>query len=220
MATPARDPGVEMRDLRYTLLTDGASDRALLRILTWVLVEHLPDWAIQPEWADLRLLPHPPRDLVGKINAAVAQYPCDLLFVHRDAETVRREQRVKEIQEAKARCANPELLSICVVPVRMTEAWLLFDEQAIRYAAGNPSGTVPLAVPSDSFESIPDPKAVLHELLLTASELTGRRKKRFQPEQCVHQVAGRIEDFSPLRRLRAFLAMEHELVSIIREKGW
>ena len=33
-----------------------------------------------------------------------------------------------------------------VIPVRMREAWLLFDETAIRKAAGNPSGGAAFAV--------------------------------------------------------------------------
>jgi hypothetical protein len=40
-----------MRELRYTLLSDGPSDRALLRILTWLLRTHGVEMAIQPDWA-------------------------------------------------------------------------------------------------------------------------------------------------------------------------
>lgn len=29
-----------MKELRYTLLSDGPSDQALIPILTWVLVQH------------------------------------------------------------------------------------------------------------------------------------------------------------------------------------
>jgi hypothetical protein len=36
---------------------------------------------------------------------------------------------------------------IPVVPVRMTEAWLLADEFAIRSAPGNPNGTQSLDLP-------------------------------------------------------------------------
>jgi len=52
------------------------------------------------------------------------------------------------------------------VPVRMTEAWLLFDEAAIRRAAGCPNGSMPLELPSlKTSEDIPDPKTILHEAL-------------------------------------------------------
>lgn len=209
-----------MRELRYALLSDGGADRALLRILTWVLREHLPDCAIQPEWADLRRLPVPLGNLNERIDQALLFYPCDLLFVHRDAETRSREERVEEIRSAHARCGRPDFPAVCVVPVRMTEAWLLFDESAIRRAAGNPNGRVPLRLPGGSPETVPDPKDLLHTLLIEASELTGRRRRRFRPSACSWLVAQYIRDFRPLRGLAAFDAMEAELCETIRQNGW
>jgi hypothetical protein len=41
-----------MRELRYTLVSDGASDQVLLPILTWLLRANGVRCAIQPEWAD------------------------------------------------------------------------------------------------------------------------------------------------------------------------
>ncbi len=113
-----------MKQLRYTLLSDGSSDRALLPILTWLLHEHCRDLAIQSEWADLRRLREKPCDLAGKIQVAVDLYPCDLLFIHRDAEKQPFEMRIHEIdlalQMAQARGAIPH--SVRVIPIRMQEA--------------------------------------------------------------------------------------------------
>ena len=50
-----------MKELSYTLLSDGSSDKALMPILTWLLRGYLPNWAIQPEWADLSRLPKRPQ---------------------------------------------------------------------------------------------------------------------------------------------------------------
>ncbi len=75
-----------MRELRFTLVADGSSDRALLPIFIWLLREHFGRIPIQPEFADLRRLPNPPRELFERIAKSVELYPCDLLFVHRDAE--------------------------------------------------------------------------------------------------------------------------------------
>ena len=110
-------------------------------------------------------------------------YPCDLLFVHRDAEGVPHRSRVEEIeiamQEVRAVHEGAGLPPhVVVVPVRMTEAWLLFDEAAIRRAAGNPNGRVSLQLPPGDPEEIADPKQLLHDLLRTASELGGRRLGR------------------------------------------
>ncbi|MEH2437636.1 MAG: hypothetical protein V7K25_25980 [Nostoc sp.] len=42
-----------MKELCYTLLSDGSSDKALMPILTWLLREHQVECAIQSNWADL-----------------------------------------------------------------------------------------------------------------------------------------------------------------------
>jgi hypothetical protein len=47
-----------MKEIRYTLITDGSSDRALISILTWLLIELGVNIPIQSAWADLARLPH------------------------------------------------------------------------------------------------------------------------------------------------------------------
>lgn len=137
-------------ELRYTLITDGSSDAALMPILNWLLRKNGVSQAIQGEWADLReaRMTHKVT-LPIKIREAVRLYPCHLLFVHRDAERETREKRLTEINDAVAKAmASIEVPPVvCVIPVRMQEAWLLFDEPAIRYAAGNRNGRMPLDLP-------------------------------------------------------------------------
>lgn len=209
-------------ELRYTLVSDGSSDAVLLPILTWLLREHGVVWAIQPEWADLRGLPKPPRTLLDKIYRSLDLYPCDMLFVHRDAEGEPREVRVREIEDAlRTVRQSQDVPAICVIPVRMTEAWLLLDEAAIRSAAGNPFGRIALGLPPlRQLEDLPDPKVRLHELLRQASALSGRRLRRFRVEQCVRRLTEFLEDFSPLRQLPAFIALEEDVACIIAQQSW
>jgi hypothetical protein len=98
--------------------------------------------------------------LSERISKALDLYPCELLFIHRDAESQSYDSRHEEIQramsEAAILCERPAV--ICVIPVRMHEAWLLFDTNAIRNAASNPSGRQTLQLPKlTTCESIPDP---------------------------------------------------------------
>jgi hypothetical protein len=51
-----------MKEIRYTLITDGSSDRALMPILTWLLIELGVKIAIQPTWADFTRLRNPKGD--------------------------------------------------------------------------------------------------------------------------------------------------------------
>ena len=94
----------------------------------------------------------------------------------------------------------------------MLEAWLLADEAALRRAAGNPNGAIPLSLPRlDALEHIPDPKALLNDLIKEASGLSGRRRKRLHLPALASRVADLTDDFSPLRALPAFPALEAEI---------
>jgi len=205
-------------------VTDGSSDVVLIPILIRILMENGIRCAIQPEWADLRRLPVMGNlKLHDRIRLSLKYYPCDLLFVHRDAEKESPESRRREILKAvgKSDSSLSGRPAVCVIPVHMQEAWLLFDEKAIRFAAGDRSGRQPLSLPRMSrVEKIPDPKAVLHECLRQANGLQGRRLRRFHPNQSALRIAEYIDDFSPLRALSAFDVLENDLKEIIVQQGW
>lgn len=212
-----------MEELQYTLLSDGPADKALMPILTWLLRQYVPSLPIQSHWADLRRLREPPRELHERIRESIRQYPCKLLFVHRDAEATALGDRQGEINQAVTDASVDDEVSaaICVVPVRMTEAWLLLDIGAIRQAAGNPNGTVQLNLPSPSnIERLPNPKRVLHDLLRDATEKGTRRRKRFDTNIAVQLIPKYTEDFSPLRRLSAFVALEEAVKETLESQHW
>ncbi|MFN9609336.1 MAG: hypothetical protein ACK571_14195 [Pseudanabaena sp.] len=204
-----------MNELRYTLLTDGSSDRALARILDWLLRIYLPHMPIQSQWANLGRLPKPPKTLSDRIVAALDLYPCDLLFIHRDAEREPINARIEEINSAMVIVQSKiidSIKTVPVIPIRMTEAWLLIDEKAIKTAAGNPRGKQILSMPAiNRLETIPDPKALLQELLKTATNLPKRRQEIIP----IQRVVDNIDNFSPLQNLTAFQTLETELRSAI-----
>ncbi len=171
---------------------------------------------IIPTWTDLSRLLKPPKlsDLTGRITAALAWTECDVLFIHRDAERISWRERKAEIEVAWERLSGrySAQMLVCIVPVRMTEAWLMFDEQAIRKAAGNPHGAVPIHLPpAAKIERLPDPKKELKAMLRIASGLKGRDLSKFAESQAIHLVAQYTDEFSSLRQLEAFNAFEAEL---------
>ncbi|MDA8429388.1 MAG: hypothetical protein M0T70_09055 [Geobacteraceae bacterium] len=208
-----------MKTIRYTLLSDGSSDRMLMPILDWLLCQHCPEHAVESGWADLGRVPQPPKTLPDKIRMTLDLYHFDLLFIHRDAEKVSFETRLAEITRALDGLETPP--AICVIPVRMQEAWLLFDEPAIRRAAGNPNGRNNLILPDTrSVESIPDPKEFLFSIIRESSGLHGTRLKKLNPHKLAFLVSQSIEDFSPLRSLHAFQSLENQLITALISNGW
>lgn len=197
-------------NLTYTLLTDGSSDQALVPIINWTL-EQISNIRFNSQYAEVSLKHS--AGLFRRAEAAIKFYECDILLVHRDAETIAVNRRIEEIKKHLAQLGKPY---VPIVPIRMTEAWLLIDEQAIRSAANNPNGTTELNIPgADRLENIPDPKNVLFEKLRLASELSSGRLRKFRPESCRHRVAELIADFSQLRNLSAFMQFESDLIACV-----
>jgi hypothetical protein len=179
----------------FTLIADGTSDRSLIPILRWLILQNVDgEIELRGEQADLKRFPVRPTTLIDRVKATMNFYNPNLLFIHRDAENQPLEQRIREIQEATQ---NLRLPVAKVIPVRMTEAWLLVDETAIRKAVGNINGRVRLSLPNpDRLEGLSDPKKVLHDLLSKATELPARR--RFP----ISSAAGKVADFMDCRALR------------------
>ena len=198
-------------DLTYTLLTDGSSDRVLIPIINWAL-DQIDGVRYNSQYAEVSLKPSV--GLFHRAESAIKFYECDILFVHRDAESLAMTRRIAEINKKLGKLNKPY---IPVVPIRMTEAWLLVDEQAIRSAASNPNGKAKLNLPEvNNLEGLPDPKNVLFESLKLASELPPGRLRKFRPETCRHRVAELISDFSQLRNLSAFVQFENSLAESIQ----
>jgi hypothetical protein len=202
-----------MKNLAFTLIADGSSDKILLRIIKWSLDDLYADLPNEGAYADFRGIKNPPKNLKEKARLARMNYPFDILFVHRDAEKTdikMVEQRAAEIKKE----LEPELLgqTVCVIPVKMMETWLLIEAEAIKRAAGNRNYKGEINLPAlNRLENESQPKTLLHQLLKDVSGLKGRNMKKFNPEAAVHLIAEYIEDFSPLRTLEAFVAFETEL---------
>jgi hypothetical protein len=202
-----------MRTLRYTLIADGSSDKVLLRIIKWSLDNIYPKMATEQNFADFRSFPNPPKTVEQKVKQAKDYFPYDILFIHRDAEKNDNAMVDRRIEEIKREIGIEEFeRTVCIIPVRMMEAWLLINEDAIMKAAGNRSYNQPMNLPAPkALDREKKPKEVLHTLLRNASGLKGRRLSTFNSNYAVHLVAEYIDDYSPLRQLQAFNAFELEL---------
>ena len=202
-------------ELRYTLLTDGSSDKTLLNIIKWSLDNIYPQLPCTGKFADLRHLIKPPSagDVVHRVKVAENLYPFDILFYHRDAENYDKDIIQKRKNEILGKVEEQLMTKIvCVVPITMMETWLLIDHDAIKKASGNRNYTSNIELPALSkLESIKDTKAILHQTLLKTSGLKGRREKMFNVYQAVHLVAENIKDYRPLRELSAFREFENDL---------
>jgi len=208
-----------MESIRFTLIADGSSDKALMNIIKWVLDDLFPTTPNKGTYGDFRMLQKPPKkDEVHKqIQFAQHYYPFDILFYHRDAEsnnTTIIEERITEIKGQLDAEFNQKI--VCIVPVKMMESWLLIDEMAIKKAAGNKNYKNQINLPPiNKLETIKEPKEILHNLLKQVSGLKSRRLKNFNVHQAVHLVTEYTTDYTLLRQLSAFNKFEEDLKDVV-----
>lgn len=170
--------------------------------IAWLLRGATPH-ETQVKWVEAYRLPHA-RSLAERVRAVQRVEPFDLLFVHRDADGESPEHRRDEIAEAAGAVRH-----VPVVPIRMTESWLLPHEAAIREACGRPSGREPLDLPAlTRIERLADPKATLRSAIQVAMNVRPGRRNRQDPTDAYYRIADRVEDWSCLRKLTAFQRLE------------
>jgi hypothetical protein len=99
-----------MTTLSLALLADGASDRALLPILTWALNDLSPETRFfEPEFEVRR------GELAAEIERVSSRLQPDILFVHRDAEREPLELRLRTCREgAESQGSAQEGATRCV----------------------------------------------------------------------------------------------------------
>lgn len=188
------------RQLAYAVIADGETDRLLVPMIQWAIHRLDPGVEIlEPEF----------RKRWGGVAEYLAEYQTGamLIFVHRDAETLTLNERLEEFVAVDRGEVIP------VVPVRMSESWLLFDGTAIANAAGSPSSRIPVPAIAQ-IENIADPKDRLDDLLFEAAGAPpGRRGKIFKRSIAQRRVsvAEYITDYSPLESLPAFRRFQETL---------
>lgn len=202
------------RVLTFTVVGDGTSDRVFTSIFEWLLGSKLGETPFIVNMAER--LDCSSNMLAVRVQGAQKAYPSDVMLIHRDSENVPWKDRVTEIENAVSGLGLKYWIP--VVPVRMTEAWILADSNAIRRAAGNPRGTVNLQLPVKArWESEPDPKQKLFAALRISSELNGRRLQKFSVHTARARIANLIDDFGYLRGLDSFDDFEKKL-DLVLEK--
>lgn len=186
--------------VNFAFTCEGTSDAPLLAVLRRLLID---SGATQVVGQALPVT----GTVQAKVERVIRQFSdCNLLFVHRDSDDRESEPRYVEIA-AGVGSAGWTAPFVCVVPVQMTEGWLIADEREIRQVAGRPSGRVALGLPAvGAIERAADPKSLLHEAYLRSTETTGRRravaKKQFGTRRAT--LIERLDIHGPVRQLESF----------------
>ena len=188
------------RQLTWSIVADGGTDRLLVPVIQWAIHRLDPDVEIlEPEFRKRR----------GSVEESLGACSSGamIIFVHRDSESLSLQDRLREFETV----TRPNVVP--VVPVQMSEAWILFDGPAVARAAGSRDAEVPVPRVAE-IESIGNPKERLDKLLFRAAgEPAGRRGRIFRRSIAQRRVsvAEYITDYRPLENVPAFRSFQGDL---------
>ncbi len=165
------------------LLREGTSDDGLESILQATLIDVgcNPDSAIIPA-------PYPAGDktVSGGLNNILRQGTPHVVFVHRDADNAGAGERQEEISQAAA-AINTDVSVIPVIPVKETEAWILWALHNPDFRSKISGMDSPALPPFKGIESC-SAKERLHEVHAQwALDRSGKRnrKDRFERDRSI-----------------------------------
>lgn len=189
-----------MKALVFGFYAEGPTGYAFLQpLIERILQNLLPDADILP----LSIMTHAATQ-IEKLQAVACQASgYHLVVFHLDADNRDAQKALEErfqpgydsLQTLEA-CADgqpPNTHIVPVIPIRMTEAWLLADFESFRAVVGTPLQAKDLgfATHPHLVEGIPDPKAVFKKGLQDAVQRRGRRKP-LDPSDVYGPLAARL----------------------------
>lgn len=206
------------RPYRGIFVAEGSSDEPLADIVESLFFDQ--GISVHLSKPDFGRLDRVPKDVKSRLRAGnlLTDEVLDFVVVHRDADNAGAPARRKEIIDAITQLGMA-VVPIPVIPIRMTEAWLLLDEASIRLVAGNPKGKTPLNLPKvHEVESAADPKSLLSECLLKAADATGRRHERAAKRFFQHrrQLLERLDRHGPVSRLSSWQQLQTDIDMAIK----
>lgn len=198
---------------QFALIHEGSSDQGLTVALETLLAEAGFDI--------VRGEAHLKRGTVAESLATLATNRefFNVVFVHRDSDRAGREARVAEVTSAASSvtwAVGDEPRVVPVIPITMTEAWLLLDEAAIRDVCGNSRGTAALGLPKPhEVEGVSDPKKLLFEAMRKAGPQGGRRRGNERDlNRWRARLLERLDVHGPVRNLSGWKALEEDIAKV------
>ena len=147
-----------------------------------------------------------------------------VLCIHADADSPTAENTInsKFTPFLEAVSLKPDLNFrpefVPVIPVQMTEAWMLADPVALSEITGLPEATFRTDALSGSPERHANPKRILEEVLREAFG-NKRRKSNLAKLSSYYQIAGQKTSLPMLRRLSSFNAFEQQATLALQRLG-
>lgn len=146
-----------------------------------------------------------------------------LLFVHTDSDDVDDEvifkskispaQKLLSEQDADSYCIH----MIAVVPVQMTESWMIADRNLLKSEIGIVKTDAELGI-NQNPESLTDPKRTIEEIIrLSREDVTKRKRSKGLQISDLYQIIGQKVELSELVKLSSYMKFKTSLIEKLKE---
>lgn len=106
---------------------------------------------------------------------------------------------------------------VALVPIQMTESWMLADKELLKSEIGVEGSDMELGI-HKSPEEIVNPKAVIENIIRISKEKQVKRKRnKGLTVSDLYQIMGQKMDFSHLEKLPSYLKFKNALIERLRE---
>jgi hypothetical protein len=156
----------------------------------------------------------------------INDYGIMFLCVHTDSDedTDKRAMESKIIPAIKSLNEQNESeyckILVSVIPVYMTEAWMLADKELLKSEIGTELSNIDLVIHPKP-ESIANPKeTITNAIRIAQNDLTRRKRKRGLDISELYQIIGQKLELSQLENLASYRKFKDSLKSAFRELGF
>jgi len=153
---------------------------------------------------------------------AFEKFGITLLFVHTDSDLPSDEL----IFQTKIIPAQKTLLEqdnnycknmIAIVPIQMSESWMIADKQLLKDEIGIEKTETELGIHLNP-ESITNPKSIIENIIrLSKEELTKRKRNKGLVISDLYQIIGQKIEISELDKLSSYMKFKTSLINKLRE---
>ncbi|MDI9309094.1 MAG: DUF4276 family protein [Limnohabitans sp.] len=147
------------------------------------------------------------------------------LFVHTDADSVNDnlafQSKIIPAQELLKQkddgfCKH----IIAVVPIQMTESWMIADKELLKNEIGIDKSDVDLGIHLNP-ELINDPKTAIEEIIrISKADVTKRKRSKGLVISDLYQIIGQKTELSELEKLSSYQKFKNSLIDKLRELNY
>ena len=211
------------------LFTEGTTDNRFLESVVKRTLEEVAFDCTGDIEVELEIIKIDKKDLsfsdqvLQASKSAFEKFSILLLFVHTDSDDINDELIfASKIDPAQKRLSDQDSSSYCkemiaIVPIHMTEAWMIVDRELLKSEIGIDKTDGELGI-SLNPEKLKNPKNIIEEIIRLSKEDLTKRKRNFGLNiSDLYQIIGQKVELSELEKLPSYLKFKNSLIMKLKE---